>query len=58
MIAEEFPEQSLDDYEVPVGKYKGRKLVEVFALDPDYVKWMRDNIDRQPLKSMVEKLYV
>lgn len=57
VIAEEFPEQSLDDYEVPVGKYKGRKLVEVFALDPDYVKWMRDNIDRQPLKSMVEKLY-
>ena len=48
---------SVEDYEIPVGKYKGRKLVEVFDEDPDYCKWMRDNIDRQPLKGMLEKLY-
>ena len=49
---------SVEDYEIPIGKYKGRKLVEVFNEDPDYCMWMRDNIDRQPLKGMVEKLYV
>lgn len=50
-------EPNLDDFTIPMGKYRGRKLVEVFLLDPDYVRWMRDNIDRQPLKAMVEKLY-
>lgn len=50
-------EQRLEDYEIPIGKYKGRKLVEVYGEDPDYCEWMRDNIERQPLKSMVEKLY-
>lgn len=53
----ELTEQSLDDYEIPIGKYKGHKLVEVFNIDPSYCEWMRDNIDRQPLKGMVEKLY-
>lgn len=47
----------LDEYVVPLGKYKNRKLVEVYALDPDYCRWMRDNIDKEPLRSMVEKLF-
>lgn len=47
----------IDDYEIPIGKYKGRKLVEIFALDPDYCEWMRGNIEKEPLKSMVGRLY-
>lgn len=47
----------LDEYVVPLGKYKNRKLVEVYALDPDYCRWMRDNIDKEPLRSMVAKLF-
>ena len=57
IIKEEMPDPMVDEYEIPVGKYKGRKLVEIFAIDPDYCRWMRDNIDRQPLKSMLEELY-
>lgn len=47
----------IEDYEIPIGKYRGRKLVEIFNEDPDYCRWMRENIERQPLKSMVERLY-
>lgn len=56
-ILKDIPEPDPEDFIVPIGKYKGQKLGEVFAEDPDYCRWMRDNIDRQPLKSMVEKMY-
>ena len=51
------PEEDPKEFIVPLGKYKGRKLIDVFEEDPDYCKWMRENIEREPLKSMVEKLY-
>lgn len=56
-VLEGLPEPSIDDYEIPIGKYKGRKLVEIFHLDRQYCDWMRDNISREPLHGMVEKLY-
>lgn len=56
-VLEDLPEPSVDDYEIPIGKYKGRKLVEIFHLDRQYCDWMRDNITREPLHGMIEKLY-
>ena len=56
-ILEDLPEPTVDDFEIPMGKYKGRKLVEIFHLDRQYCDWMRDNITKEPLHSMVEQLY-
>ena len=47
---------SVDDYVIPIGKYKGRNLVEIFALDKNYCEWMADNIDKEPLRTLVRKL--
>ena len=50
-------DEELNNYIIPIGKYKGRKLIEIFREDPSYCQWMRGSIEREPLKSMVEKLY-
>ena len=55
-IGEEVPEPSIDDYVIPIGKYKGEKLVKIFDEDEDYCHWMADNIEREPLRTMVRKL--
>lgn len=52
----EIPQPKLDDYELPIGKYKGHKLVEIYAVDKDYIRWLHENVDREPLKSMIDRV--
>ena len=56
-IAGNFEEPKIDDYLIPMGKYKDRYLVEIFALDRDYCEWMLENITRQPLLSYLKELF-
>lgn len=56
-LLDDIPEPKPEDFIIPIGKYKGRKLGDVFNDDPDYCRWMKENIDRQPLKGMLEELY-
>lgn len=50
------PKQSPYDYVLNFGKHKGETLGDVKDLYPYYIDWMRENIDREPLKSMLEEL--
>ena len=50
------PKPTVENYVIPIGKYKGRDLLEVFALDRDYCNWMADNIEKEPLRTLVRKL--
>ena len=50
------PQENIDDYVIPVGKYKGRRLVEIFAIDRPYCQWMAENIDKEPLRTYVRRL--
>ena len=50
------PKPTVENYVIPIGKYKGRDLLEIFALDRDYCNWMADNIEKEPLRTLVRKL--
>lgn len=50
------PKPNPYEYVLTFGKHKGETLGEVKELYPDYIDWMRENIDREPLKSMLEEL--
>lgn len=50
------PKQSPHDYVLNFGKHKGETLGEINELYPDYIRWLKENIDREPLKSMLEEL--
>lgn len=46
----------LDEYVFDFGKYKGEKLIDVAKSDSDYIPWMKENIYREPIKSLLEQL--
>lgn len=52
----QLPGSSIDDYEIPFGKYKGRKIVEVFHLDRQYLQWIAENTTREPAVSYAKEL--
>lgn len=37
-----------NDHIIPLGKYKGLNIVEVYDNDPEYFKWMYDNCTMTP----------
>lgn len=45
---------TVDTYVFPFGKYKGMKLTEVKEQYPDYIEWAKNNIDGEPLKSLLK----
>lgn len=50
----EIPE--LDEYVFSFGKYKGKKLVDVAKLDTGYIAWAKENMTREPIRSLLEQL--
>lgn len=40
----------LSEFTLPLGKHKGRKLVEVFREAPDYVKWLAESLSDGTVK--------
>ena len=55
-MLDEIPKATPYDYVLTFGKHKGETLADVHAMYPDYIDWMRENIDREPLKSLLEEL--
>lgn len=47
----------IEEYVLPFGKYKGRRLVEIFALDKQYIDWAKDNITSEPTHTLLQQLY-
>lgn len=46
----------LEEYVLDFGKYKGRKLIDVAKFDSDYICWAKENIYREPIKSLLAQL--
>ena len=44
------------EYVLDFGKYKGQTLGEVYALHPDYVEWMVENITREPALTYAKEI--
>lgn len=37
-------QEELENIIMPFGKYKGKKLIEIYKLDPNYLSWLKDNL--------------
>lgn len=46
----------LDEYVLDFGKYKGQKLIDVAEINPGYISWAKENIGREPIRSLLEQL--
>ena len=55
----EIPKQELPDintYVLNFGKHSGEKLVDVAQSDPSYISWAKENMNREPIKSLLAKM--
>lgn len=55
----EIPKQELPDintYVLNFGKHSSEKLVDVAQSDPSYISWAKENMNREPIKSLLAKL--
>jgi hypothetical protein len=45
-----------EDYIFPFGKHAGEKLIDVAKSDRGYILWAKENINREPLKSLLSQI--
>ena len=58
-IAEQNTEPpKIETYILQFGKYKGKTLPDVAKTDPGYISWAKENIEKEPLKSLLKQLEV
>ena len=43
-------------YVLPFGKYSGKTIEEVMKIDVQYIKWAKNNIDKEPLKTILKEI--
>lgn len=55
-IVESKEPATVETYIFPFGKYKGMKLTDVNTQHPDYIDWAKQNIDSEPLVSLLKQL--
>lgn len=46
----------LEDCVLNFGKHSGEKLVDVAQSDPSYISWAKENMNREPIKSLLAQL--
>lgn len=51
---EELP--SPDSFVITFGKHNGKTLSEIAAEDPNYIAWAKENINREPLKTLLQQM--
>lgn len=51
---EELPD--IDSYVITFGKYSGKTLPQIKEIDPGYISWAKENMSREPVKSLLAQL--
>lgn len=46
----------IDTYILTFGKHNGEKLTDVAHIDPSYISWAKENITREPLRTLLTKI--
>ena len=49
-------EVDINTFVLNFGKYKGKTLPQIKDLDPDYIRLAKENITREPVKSLLSEL--
>ena len=52
--APELPD--INEYVLGFGKHKGEKLIDVAESDPSYIEWAKENMNKEPVRSLLKKL--
>lgn len=52
--APELPD--INDYVLNFGKHKGEKLIDIAETDPSYIEWAKENMNKEPVRSLLKKL--
>lgn len=55
-VKAEEKEISLEEYRVDFGKHSGRTLLEIQDIDPGYIRWMKEKMDREPVKTLLTQI--
>lgn len=55
-VKTEDKEVSLEEYRVDFGKYSGRTLMEIRDIDPGYIRWMKEKMDREPVRTLLMQM--
>lgn len=55
-VKAEEKEISLEEYHVDFGKHSGRTLLEIRDIDPGYIRWMKEKVDREPVKTLLAQM--
>lgn len=53
-VAPKIPD--INEYVLSFGKHKGEKLIDVAESDPSYIEWAKENMTREPVKSLLAKM--
>ena len=51
---EELPD--IDSYVITFGKYLGKTLQQIKEIDPGYISWAKENMSREPVRSLLAQL--
>lgn len=46
----------IDEYVLTFGKHNGEKLIDVAKSDPDYIRWAKENMTREPVRALLCQL--
>lgn len=49
-------EVSLEEYRIDFGKHSGRTLLEIRDIDPGYIRWMKENMTREPVRTLLMQI--
>ena len=49
-------EDTLENYRLTFGKHTGKTLLEIKECDPSYIRWAKEKIDREPIKSLLVQM--
>lgn len=55
-VKTEEKEVSLEEYCVDFGKYSGRTLLEIRDIDPGYIRWAKENMTREPVRTLLMQM--
>lgn len=53
---EQAPPIDINTYTLPFGKHKGETLVQIAESDPSYIAWAKENMNKEPIKSLLKQL--
>lgn len=49
-------EISIEDYRIDFGKYSGKTLFEIRDIDPGYIQWMKEKMNREPVRTLLMQM--